>query len=389
MLREILAFIPAAEQNIVIGLIERSPFVSALKGTPHLSEIGLEILIAEEHRWIQGGDPVDPTSPFIFDLESFACLSANPEVSKQAYQNLGYYVGSYLDDLDLSRSCLTGDAIRAAVFQTRVDHLFETTPDRIEILFPIILTSMDSSDHERIRIDDPRSWTLQIRDATHGCATRDSSLSFQWWHGSYVTLAIDPTLASEEVEVIARNHYATIRARCPFVKFKAEGSHRYLIYTDDLDHIPKFRPVEILPCEWVTHAGAYTSKWNVGATAPQFYLPASGVWMSKYFEMSPGSAPTGHPYQNLMWISEDVPDGVKYSYLPFHSGRNIPTSIFGAQVERIYFMRDLTALRSKIKELRSNLNRLDPEGGEDERAQIIAALDQQEAIIDRYQGQGI
>lgn len=439
ILPKILDFLTPFESQALVELVEQTHFVTALKGSPYLTDRGLTTLMADEFRCVKNGAPIDLTYPFIFD-DTVLDLMAVTLPTEIAYQNLKAYVGTYLDELDLSQSFITGSAITATLFRTSIDSYYKDRADQIAILFPILLTSFQEEDQERLRRDDLTTWKIEILDAQRGTLTKeDHIIPFKVRPGSDIDLAVD--ISGAEFEKVARQHFETIRKHYPFVKLKttikANGTFNYLIYTDDPIHLPTFRPVEIYQSSFrniCTHhvgavRGAYTSRWG---SKPGFYLTASGVWTSKHLKTPNYHYFAGRksspqeiilknrlrgigiedPVLNQIFETYREQNGIKISPLPFYGGKNVPSSIFGARIERPYFVRNVANLRDKIETLRTNLKLKHAQNKADlletltvvlcdaddapgirkqfqvqlehEHIEELAQLDRQEAILNRF-----
>lgn len=344
--------------------IAQSHFVPLLKSRWNINEYALKTLMAEEFRCVKNEEHVDCNNCFIFD-ESHMKISENTVPIEEAHERLRYYVGDYLNDLDMSHSFITGSAITACLIKTSVDHSIESWEERIDILYPKIITEFEPEVLETLRDENITLWNIRAVSETEGVMVKgQKSYSFAIKAGSDVDIAVDNTVSDEQYRQIAQNHFEVIRLYYPYVKLreytKPKGDWNYIIYTDDPCYIPAFRPVEIYRSSFRNicshHVGAvrgcYTSRWSTEGN-PMFYLTASGVWTSM-FHSTPNyhyfagrkSNPQDIIVKNMQRgvniadeiLSEKITNyidrkGIKLSHMPFYCGTGVPFSVFAASYE--------------------------------------------------------
>jgi hypothetical protein len=368
MMSELLSSLSNYDEDSSVVPARRSHFAPLFKNLPNLNADCLKILMTEEFRCVKNDEYIDGNSVFIFN-SSHLDISEHTIPSGQAVENLRYYVGLYFDDLDLSRSFITGSSITASIIRTERDGSYcRTSPidDRaiaIEILYPKVVTCLEPADASVLQRDNINKWNIRALSATNGIASKGHvQIPFTIKSGADVDIAVDETVSDNEYREIAHDHFNVISRYYPYVKIreyiKPKGDWNYVIYTDDPDYIAIFRTVEIYRSSFRKicshHIGAvrgcYTSRWG---SDPQFYLTASGVLTSLC-----NSTPNYHYFsgrksnpqdiiikymqrgidmcdQVLQRIIQDyISDhGIELSYLPFYFGRNIPCSIFAASIE--------------------------------------------------------
>jgi hypothetical protein len=331
----------------------------------HIGAEGLKVLMAEEFRCVKNEEVIDATNSFIFNQEQMGHL--HDFLDAEAYRDrLQYYVGDYLNDLDLSRSFITGSAMTAALHIRTHDN-----PELgIDLFYPKVLTELPAEVLEDLRVDNLTLWNIAAVSLTEGVMTKgDECIPFSIKPGSDVDLAVDNTVTDDEYRAIAQGHFEVIGRYYPYVKMrqhdKPKGDWNYIIYTDDPAYVPVFRTVEIYRSSFRNicshHVGAvrgcFTARWapKVEGQPPkaQFYLTASAMWTFRHYA-TPNyhyfagrkSNPQDIIIKNLMrgiHISDEVLNEIVRRYknrknividdLPFYFCRNVPYSIFAAPLE--------------------------------------------------------
>lgn len=364
--------------------IHMSHFAPLLRYNPTISASSLAPLIAAEFRAIKSEEIIDNNSSFIFNNELIDLASKIPDnhsvkrthSTSDALNNLRYYVGKYLDSLDLSKSFITGSAITAALFKCKVNKLPNhpkievPAQDIIDIHFPILLTEMSPEDKKLAITRGPASLKINIRSETEGdilivTQTEMKEIKFKISTGSDVDIVVDNTVSDYEYRAIANDHYRKILQFYPYAKIKesnkSDGDWNYYIYTDDPLYLNYFRTVEIyrssfrnICCHHVGSVrGCYTARFS---ELPQFYLTASAMYTAIM-----GVSPNYHYFSGKKSKPQDVliknmqrgffPEnkaidkvireymrlkGIKLSFLPFYKGENVPYSIFASSKEYYY-----------------------------------------------------
>ena len=350
------------------SIILETHFVSLARDQADGAKYALNSLMADEFRRVKNDEPIDDKSICIFSDEYLDRhkFTVNTE---EARQLLKYYVGDYLDNLDLSRTFITGSAITACLM--RCQHspdILQRRKNEIDILYPPVLTTISDRTLALIKKEDISLWSIKALSETEGMMTfEDLSIRFQIRPGSDVDMVVDNTVTDDEYRAIALKHFTTIKALYPSIKMKeftkAKGDWNYIIYTDDPELIPFFRTVEIYRSSFRNicshHVGAvrgcYTSYWasDDGIKKPTFYLTASAVYTSIH-KASPNyhyfagkkCNPQDVLIKNLMRgfrISDEVLAGYMAKYMhekgivisksPFYQGSNIPFSLFSVHKE--------------------------------------------------------
>ena len=205
--------------------------------------------------------------------------------NNSSYENtLRYYVGDYLDELDLSKSFITGSAITASIFNRRTSHfsngknvnLVNNMMDLknsdndynkklvIDLLYPKINTIM-SDDNKRTILDtNYLNWKIKVILDENGkidvnnmkgkAKLGHKSIYFDIKSGADVDIGID-TEDDIEYENIVYKHYNIIKKYYPYnengqsiIKIRqiaVKNGWNYSIYTDNAKYIPIFRTVEL------------------------------------------------------------------------------------------------------------------------------------------------
>lgn len=389
--------------------VAKSHYAPVFRMRSEIPQSAFRTLMAEEFRCVKMNEVVHGNSIFVFSNEQLDAYGQTV-LSSVAKDNLRMYVGDYFDELDLSRSFITGSAITAAIIRTQD----EDRDQAISKLYSPILTSMSSEAMARFHAgENINLWNIQMISTTEGILTKGpESISFTVRPGSDVDIAIDDTVSDAEYRAIALNHYETIRRYYYYAKMreipKANGGWNYCIYTDDPHLIPVFRTVELYRTSFrniCTHhvgavRGCYTSRWSgdgevLSPPEAKFYLTASAVYTS----MS-GKTPNYHYFAGRKSNPQDVivkntlrgigvadaalnsimenyiqEKQITFSPFPFYLGRNVPCSIFAAAVEyphvRQYLDREREKKeRERIKELRVQALRTEQNKREDQARQI-------------------
>jgi len=120
----------------------------------------------------------------------------------------------------------------------------------IDILYPKVLTQLDSRHIERVRNDNINLWNINAISISEGTMTKGTELiTFTIKSGSDFDISIDNTVSDEEYRQIVQKHFEVISRYYPYVKIreytKPKGDWNYVIYTDDPVYFPVFRTVEI------------------------------------------------------------------------------------------------------------------------------------------------
>ena len=365
--------------------IQRSHYAPMMRGRGNIHSEGLTSLMAEEFRCVKNAESIDNESVFVFNNAQLD--SARVSVpSEKAHDNLKYYVGEYLDELDLSRSFITGSAITASIIRTRRDGEYKSDRNTmIDLLYPKVLTSVDPEAMNEIRKDNINLWFIRAVSETEGIATKgNKNVRFTIKSGSDVDIAVDNTVSDEEYRRIAVSHLEVIQRYHPYAKMrevlKPKGDWNYVIYTDDSAYVPVFRQVEMYRSSFrniCTHhvgavRGAYTSRWS---EKPQFYLTASALYTSMtcdtpnyHYFAGRKSNPQDVIVKNMQrgihttdWRLTRIIEkyiemkNIVFSPLPFYEGRNIPYSLFVAAIEYNIVQEKLAATSARIRQQRPQL----------------------------------
>ena len=342
--------------------IQQSHFAPLFRDHPHLTSNGLKTLMCEEFRCVKNDEKISGDAPFVFTDEH---LTGNRKTVSpgEARTNLRYYIGDYFDELDLSQSFITGSAISASIIKSGWAHGEFTRELLIELLYPKLITKLNTEDETRIRNDNINLWnTMAISESEGVMVKGPDNIHFTIKPGSDVDIAIDNTVSDEEYRAIVQRHFDTIKRCYSYVKIreyaKPKGDWNYVIYTDNPDYIPVFRTVEIYRSSFRNicshHVGAvrgcFTSRWS---EKPQFYLTASAVWTSlhtstpnyHYFagrksnpqdvilkNMCRGILVADEALSQIMHLYKEH-NHIKSARFPFYEGRNVSYSIFAAPLE--------------------------------------------------------
>lgn len=323
----------------------------------------LVTLMADEFRCVKNELPIGPESVFIFTDEHLE-LCTKVHSAEDARNYLRYYVGDYLDELDLSRSYITGSSMAAVLLMHQSTHPGLPSQEvMIDIHYPPVYTEVPPFNAEAMRRDNVGTWNLKMVSPTEGTATRNgTTITFPVRSGADVDIAVDISVTDEEYRAIAAAHFATVKKYYPAVEMreyeKPKGGWNYVIYMTDLTMVPYFRQIEIYRSSFrnicTHHVGAvrcaYTSRWS---EKPHFYCTASAIWTYQECE-----TPNYHYFAGRKSNPQDVI--VKYKargvgiadsvikdiideymrernidihMLPFYRGRNVPYSIFAAPQE--------------------------------------------------------
>lgn len=274
----------------------------------------LNFLYREELRTIGGCLKISVEdalrAPFVLTLQEAVSIvkglgrkspSTHIASEDEAKADLNTYVGGYLDDLDLSRSYITGSAAMSAVLRPRTRRYFKTHEDFLACYYPPQYTRRAADTRGRdvrnfFRTDpgevmfvdhgaedggDPR---VELCYATEG--GEQHSLLFDIVPGADVDIAVDAR--GEEFDAIAGEHLACVQAAFPDapVEMVAVTENRqHPMYKITCLREPRpagFREVEIYPADWLSicthHLGTVRLAYTAAeAAAPRFLLTASAV----------------------------------------------------------------------------------------------------------------
>ena len=371
--------------------VDLSYFVGINRNRATISTNALKTLMAEEFRCVKNDEVIDGNAVFVF-TDNHLDAYEHTIPTTQARDNLRYYVGDFLDELDLSRSFITGSAITASIIKSSREWEYSRgsevpiTASRetiIDLLYPKVITKIASENEVKLRTENINIWHVRAVSESEGLMRKgNETISFTIKSGSDVDIVVDNTVSDEEYRTIAHNHLQVIKQYYPYVNIreymKPKGDWNYIIYTDDPNLIPVFRTVEIYRSSFRNicshHVGAvrgcYTSRWSQRA---QFYITASALWTS-WFTSTPNyhyfagrkSNPQDIIVKNMLRginVSDDVLSNLIHSYmrekridlapLPFYRGRNIPYSIFAAPVEYPFIQDELRRKREMEEQYRT------------------------------------
>lgn len=385
MMNDLISSLSNYDTN-AIKAVGRSHFAPILRNRSDISEETLKTLMAEEFRCIKNNEYVDGDSPFIFN-NSQLDMSGVTIRTDSATENLRYYVGLYLDELDLTQSFITGSSITASLFRTRQDNSYRsenktlTTADHrcimIDLLYPTVITHIDPEHAEMLRDESISLWNINAISETDGIVSKGNThIPFTIKGGSDVDIGVDETVSDDEYRRIAQGHFNVISFYHPYVKMKEyvkpKGDWNYAIYTDDPQYIPIFRTVEIYRTSFRNicshHVGAvrgcYTARFS---DRPQFYLAASGVMTSMH-----KATPNYHYFAGKKSNPQDIiiknkqrgidildevlayiignyisNNSIETSHLPFYLGKNVPYSIFVAPIEYTFAQKEIREKRER------------------------------------------
>lgn len=346
----------------ITNVAQSTYFAPIFRNRGNMSRDCIKILMAEEFRCIKNDQYVDNNNLFVFNNKQLD-IAEHTINTNEAQCNLRYYVGDYFDELDLSRTFITGSSITASIINTKKSKYYTNIKHFIEIFYPKVITKLDSNLEKDIRDDNINLWVFNAISETEGIARKNNKeFKFKIYPGSDVDMVIDDTVSDDEYRNIAESHYNTICRYYDYAKMrihtKPRGDWNYIIYTDDPNYIPVFRTVEIYRSSFRNicshHVGAvrgcYTSRWS---DEPQFYLTASAVFTSWY-----NSTPNYHYFAGKKSYPQDIiikniqrgigvsdkilkkiiinymkTQNMYISFFPFYKGKNVPYSIFMAPIE--------------------------------------------------------
>ena len=194
---------------------------------------------------------------------------------REMEQNLKSFVGSYLDELDLSSSFITGSAIAASCFKPRFSGLvyYNNHEDMVRVLYPPFYTDIQLEADEVHPEFDP-NMTFDHDGKTGVAVINGKKYQIVIRPGADVDIAIDDNLSIEEYEQTVQAHFEVIKRHYPYVKLDevelGSGRLNYRISTDDPEHMLEFRTVELYQSSFnhiCTHhvgivRGAYTAYFN-------------------------------------------------------------------------------------------------------------------------------
>lgn len=379
MMAKLIASISEYDDDLY-RFVQITHFAPICRDIPYIAANGLKTLMTEEFRCVKNEESINNNSLFIFNSAQLD-LSDKTIPTDQARNNLRYYVGYYLDELDLSHSFITGSAMTAALFHTSNDHAYESREVMIDLLYPKVLTQMAPEHKIELQKENINLWNIEAITATTGTITQGSKMiPFTIEPGADIDIAVDNTVSDDEYKRIAQNHFELIQRYHSYVQMKTyvkpKGDWNYIIYTDDPMYIPIFRTVEIYRssfrniCSHHTGGtrGCYTARWGPA----QFYLTASAVATS-LFRATPNyhyfsgrkSNPQDIIIKNMVRgieILDEELQGIVRRYcqqkniiisnFPFYQGKNVPYSIFVAPLEYPAVQKALHREREREERLR-------------------------------------
>lgn len=260
--------------------------------TPQL----IKTLTSSEYFTVRNQKPITLNNMFWLSYDTVKKIQNLPKLDR-AKNLLERYVGPYLNELDLSKSYITGSAIPASLlealpenFQAKYHYKLN---DMQDILYPKLYSDFENLTNLK-RAQDPQSRFsgLTILSDKSG----DVGVSLDHFHtelyhfkirpGADVDIAIDENLSAEEYEDEVLKHYAVIKKYYPTAQleklYKSTGGINYSIFVEDRETLPNFRTVELYqssPAGIAQHhvpcvRGCYTLN---GKDKPDFYFTASAV----------------------------------------------------------------------------------------------------------------
>lgn len=357
------------EKNTMVSVLEflgNSEGIRKLMAKTHYAQMlkdefhALGTLMAEEFRCVKNELFIGPQSFFIFtDAHLTGALQIDSERMRDC---LRYYVGDYLDELDLSHSYITGSAM-SAVFMQGPSLAYLTYEAHTDLHYPPVYTALAERDARTLRAENVGTWNIRATSPSEGIATKNGvTIRFAISSGADVDIAVDNTVSDEQYRAIAAGHFATIKKYYPSVEMrdytKPKGDWNYVIYTTDMNLLPYFRQVEIYRSSFRNicshHVGAvrcaYTARWS---DTPQFYCTASAMWTYRT-----RSTPNYHYFAGRKSNPQDIiikymmrgvnlsdkvlaeligeyigNHNIRIDKLPFYRARNVPYSLFAAVEE--------------------------------------------------------
>lgn len=352
--------------------ITKTHYVQIYRNCMGIPKSALNTLMSDEFRCVKNGEIINNESMFIFSDEQLDGYNKTNNTN-DARKKLKYYVGDYFDELDLTRSFITGSAISACLINVNESVLgnLQTRENMIDILYPITLTSMDENHRHLLKNENIHLWNIRAISPSEGIATKSGiNVPFGIKEGSDVDIAVDNTVTDDEYRQIAASHFAVIQKYYPDIIMKEyakpKGDWNYVIYTENLNLLPVFRRIEIYRSSFRNicshHVGAvrgcYTSRWSED---PKFYITASALWTSMtgktpnyHYFAGKKSNPQDIIIKNLqrgIGIADEILNNIidrymyshdiNISHLPFHLGRGVPYSIFSAHFEAPFYQQIL------------------------------------------------
>jgi hypothetical protein len=191
---------------------------------------------------------------------------------KKFIEQLREYVGIYLDDLDLSKSCITGPAM-AACMRPHINF-----KDFLNEYYPVIAGEPESWIELRSRLKKNYSkYSLKIdkiqqngtTDVVFSC--NEFPIKFKLYRASIVKMYIDVE-NQEEYDAIVQSHYKVILRHCPWATLQQNGSN-WCIGTTDVNHYSTFRAIKI-------KRGKYSLVSKNYIPPLRAYYTHSGVYMT-------------------------------------------------------------------------------------------------------------
>lgn len=202
MVNDLISSLSNYEEDIN-DIIQYTHFVVLFCNRTPLNYSGLKTLMTEEFRCVKNEENVDGSAIFVFNQTQLD-IHEKTIRSDRAHDNLRYYVGDYLDEMDLSHSFITGSAITASLIKTSRDYDIQSREVLIDILYPKVLTHLDPENKALLQIENINLWNIRATSDTEGIMTKGSeTVSFTIQPGSDVDIAVDNTIPDEEYRAIA------------------------------------------------------------------------------------------------------------------------------------------------------------------------------------------
>ena len=164
--------------------------------------------------------PIIGDEIFILSHEKARYLYDKLPTLKDGFDNLNYYLGGYLFDLDLTSCYITGSAIPACMLEVPSTIYFGDETDRksyIDAYYPRIYTLPEKRFSYTNEITDILQDHSNKVIITYNSGTKKVNLKydgrvilFDIIDGADVDIAVDPSLSLEEFDNIAKKHHAVI-----------------------------------------------------------------------------------------------------------------------------------------------------------------------------------
>lgn len=261
----------------------------------------------------------------------------------KALENLNYFCNGILDKLDLSKSFVTGQGIKASLLHTALDKKFENRQTIIDLYYPPVNTKLSDNDHNELRKEIISEWDIKV-------ISKRGLITINNIETTFTIEPANPVIIIVENDDLIDQHCRTIKKYIPEVKIETVDSEcSKIIYIDD--NPSTFRQIIIRKGTFSEAIRDYMGCY----TGEGFYLSVNGLYTSKnhkqyqYYSDNINDIVMNYirgfgvdDIQIELMVDKYIRENdIKISIFPFYKGKNIPYSLFSVKYEIPFLSNEL------------------------------------------------